>query len=295
MAGPFHFPRGQAPSLKRTLQADTVRGTPRVRAWPRKRTKAEKEAQKERTEWFRQAQWLGKYITAGQRAQLIEATAGTPFYPRDLITMAMAGRLFVFTDQQGNKVWPMAIRTDVSQALDIIGHAEGALLFRDTNTWNTLNPADAGWFLKSQGPGMAPAWAPVSAGGSLIGNATRTTTLTAGGGDYFVPWEASEIDQATMWDVADPTKFTVPADGFIKCDFTAYASNSKTASNASIRWYINGTLSGGGPGTTQWIVSANLPWRQVSAGDYIRLALRNCNAVQFPAPGMAMSYDYRAA
>lgn len=293
MAGPFRFPRGQAPSLRGTIQADATRGRPRVRAWPRKRSAAEVAAQKDRTEWFAQAQQLTKYVTRGQMVAAFDATRGTPFYPRDILTMAMAGRVFVFHDPDGNEVWPLAIRTDVSQALDIIGKSPGALLWRDTNNWNIINPGTAGQYLTSQGPGAAPAWQPASGGGSITGSIGRTSNFSTGSDPGAVSWQVANWDDEGLWNVSSPTRLTIQRNGRITCSFCAQISNAQPPSNAALWWYKNGSEIGCGPAGHQWSLNTVLPWIPVTAGDYIELYLRHLTGKTLQAVRTHLSYDFR--
>jgi hypothetical protein len=55
-----------------------------------------------------------------------------------MFTMMMYNRLFAVTLDTGKELWPMPARTDVSQALDVLGKTPGSTLVRGTNYWETI-------------------------------------------------------------------------------------------------------------------------------------------------------------
>lgn len=127
---------------------DTVRGSARVRKWPAKRGKPKSAKQQAAVDWFRDANHAAKRQWAPIQIMLHQVTAGTPFMPRDLAIMAMAGRLFRININERERYTSMAARQDVSEALDELGHQVGSILARTPEGWRaTLSPQlFGGWF-----------------------------------------------------------------------------------------------------------------------------------------------------
>lgn len=81
-----------------------------------------------------------------------------------------------------------------SSVLDIISSTQGSILYRDASGWFALGPGASGQFLKTQGAGANPLWAPYSGGTTftllatltgLSGSTQSATSLTAYS-EYFV-------------------------------------------------------------------------------------------------------------
>lgn len=148
---------------------DVVNGEERARAWPKKRSRKKHPHTVEQNEWFRQAQWATKYMSAEMYWQFAQAVKGTPLLPRDILTMMMAGRLAAFTLPSGRTLWSEQVANDVSQALDVISDQPGSMLVRGPNGWMAISPGLAGQLLTFEGPDAPPSWQnPVGPSGGTI-------------------------------------------------------------------------------------------------------------------------------
>lgn len=141
-------PNRRGPSLNRSIMIDTVRGTPRARAWPKKRGSPKSPAQRFAVEEFKRASDLTKRLDGAIMAELYEAADGTPFYPRDLAFMAMFGRMLAVTDNYGRLYRTRAMTDDVSKSLDLITDVPGSYLVRGPEGWIGASSPEgfASWF-----------------------------------------------------------------------------------------------------------------------------------------------------
>lgn len=148
-------PRRKAPSLKKSMMMDVWRGVPRVRKWPSPRGPAKSSDQRAAQDEFSQASDLIKLTPAVIQLPVIEAAQGTPFYPRDLLMMAMFGRLWAMKDRNGRLTRTRRMNQDVSLSLDLITDQIGARLTRGPTGWiGTIDAANfASWqYNKELGP-----------------------------------------------------------------------------------------------------------------------------------------------
>lgn len=220
---------------------DTYRGQIRVRSWPRKQTAAERAKKRDREEWFRQANILTKYVIPEQAIIAIEATRGTPFMPRDLLVMAMAGRVFGYREPGGRTIYPMGARSDVSASLDVFTQTVGGLLARGSEFWEAVDPGTAGQALVSQGPNALPAWAdPASAVAVARVEANSAQALTAGVNTKLT-FGSVPFDADGLWDAAN-SRFVIPA-GVTKAELVAgtRAVSLGTANTEQLSISKNGT------------------------------------------------------
>lgn len=135
----------------------------------RKRGKPKSQVTRDQNEWFRQANILAKYAPGAQQWIAIRIAKGGPWYPRDLLMSAMAGRLFEQLEIDGQIWTSMAVVQDVSDDLDFVGgKALGTLLVRGPDRWQALLPGAEGQALTSGGPEALPGWAAGGGGGGLI-------------------------------------------------------------------------------------------------------------------------------
>lgn len=141
-------PNRRGPSLSSGMMIDTVRGVPRARAWPAKRGKPKSDAQAQAVEDFRRSQKLAKRAFPEQQRQLFEATAGTPFMPRDLAVMSMFGRMIAADLDNGSILRGRRVVQDVSESLDLITNQVGSMLVRGPEGWIGFTQAQnfAAWF-----------------------------------------------------------------------------------------------------------------------------------------------------
>ena len=123
------------PSLKGGVMMDVSGGQERVRAWPKPRGKNVSPTTREQVEWFKQAQMAARYIAPQMMFDFIEMTKATPFLPRDILTMMLANRMFMYETHDGRTIYPMPVLRDVSESLDAIGAVEGYTLVRGPELW----------------------------------------------------------------------------------------------------------------------------------------------------------------
>ena len=228
MAGPNRGSSGQPPSLKRTVQSDAVRGSPRIRKWPRPQSAATKAKTAEHVEWFRQAQWLTKYISPGQMKVAMESTRGTPLMPRDLLTMAMAGRLWLIVDENGKEIWPVAVRNDISQALDILSKKPGSIMYRGPDIWEGSKPPLGSLNALFATDDGRVEWRPVMALQQTYKTRLERTTNITASGIIDMPWQTAIFDEAGLWNPEVPHLITAPADGTMKISWQVYAATAIT-------------------------------------------------------------------
>jgi len=195
------FQPSQPPSLRGYAYVREWRGIQVVCKWPRKRGKNISQKQRERVEWFQEARELEKYIPAAQQSVAIEATKGTALYPGDLLMMAMSGRVFAIQKEDGTTVYSVAMVSDVSKNLDIIGQMPGDILARGPINWTRVAGGTVGQVLTSQGPDVPPAWEPSAGGGGSANYSPMQHGSTAGAstatqGYSFFPLENMEISGA---------------------------------------------------------------------------------------------------
>lgn len=203
--------RERGPSQTGRVIFDHYNGKLRARAWPRPKTKPEPPEQRERQEWFREANYLARYTPAKDAIARRNQTAGTVLMPRDLLVMALAGRLVAPTLENGRKWHSIAMVKEVSDALDALVQDPQALLYRDQHGWTALKPSAAGQYLQSTQTGFQ--WAQPSTGGSTL-RSTRIARLNSGTfyGTYQpIPFDTAVMDGPGMADLAN-NALIVPLD-----------------------------------------------------------------------------------
>lgn len=188
--------RTRRPSLKGALMQDISNGQERTRSWPKARGKKLSPKTLEQMEWFRTVQLATKYMAPDQLINAMNATAGTPLLPRDILTMMAAGRLYYFLLPDGRKIASRPMINDVSQSLDVISDIPGTLLKRGADQWEPFTLSERT---------IAP----------II--LRRTTNQTGGGVNVYtsVIWDNEVYDPLNMWSAANPTRITAPMNGTI--------------------------------------------------------------------------------
>lgn len=121
---------------------DVSQGKQRARAWPRPRPGKGSEAQQENQAKFRAAQIATKYFDTRLYLDAVNAVAGTPLLPRDIMTMQLFNRLAMFYTDAGEEFWPMPAVLDVSSALDVLARQPGQMLARGDTLWGPWNGPD---------------------------------------------------------------------------------------------------------------------------------------------------------
>ena len=184
-------------SMRGVVMVDTVNGSQRARAWPRGRKRSLAAATKARNEWFRQAQYLWRYIDPKTQQMFQEATKGTPYMPRDLFTQMLAGRFAWFRRPDGETIVTQPSKTDVSYSLDAISQTPGDMLLRTANGWEGV---------------------PLTFAVEAQVRAVRTTSQTAIAGRVPMAWQTTDFDDLGAWSISQPTRLTIPS-GVTRAEF----------------------------------------------------------------------------
>ncbi len=273
--------RPRSESLRGRFMVDTVRGVIRIRKWPKKRGTPTSEKQLYWIDWFRQANYLAKYVDAATARLAIALTKGSGKYPRDIILQAMRGRLYSWQDQNGKKWYPMAAVQDISESLDVLAQTVGSVLVRATDRWRAPPPTNIGDVLTYQGPAASPLWAPAAGGGGfsggaligktagqLIPNATWTT----------LTWDDETYDTANLHDnVTNNSRITVPAGtNYISLNVALKWTSSSTGYR-SFQFRKNGSSTFPGGSAVRYNAIGNSqnslqsPVMQVAEDDYFEI------------------------
>lgn len=181
------------PAVARTYVIDEWRGVIRVRRKTQKHPKPKSDRHLDAIETFRQLAEASKRITPEEYEFAVTASKKTQYLWRDLVFMALSGRLLWFTDQDGNRIMSLPSRATMSESLDALGTQEYGLLIRAPDFWDVLTPGDLGFVLISGGPGQAPTWGPLpSAGGgkcfATVGRGSIGSTNAATKGNVVWPY-----------------------------------------------------------------------------------------------------------
>lgn len=146
----------KAPSMRKTLIVSTWRGIPYVASWPRKRGPSKHPKVREQNEKFRQVGVLNKYTNWQQQVAALEASAGTPFYPRDVLTMMNFGTLLAWREADGRVIYSMSNQKTVSDSLDVLSQYDGSILARKNGLWIPVIPGAPYQVLTSFGDDDSP-------------------------------------------------------------------------------------------------------------------------------------------
>lgn len=90
---------------------------------------------------------------------------GTPLMPRDALMAMVYGKGPVIIRPNGEKVFPMASRLDMSMLLDNLAWKPGSILYRSLNTWEGVDPGAEGQVLTMNAFTGFPEWRDPSGGG----------------------------------------------------------------------------------------------------------------------------------
>lgn len=180
---------------------DVSNGKERMRQWPTRRGKKLHPKTLDQMEWFRQAQWACKYMQPEIMQMFAEATKGTPFLPRDLATMMMAGRLFTFVFPDNTRLYSVQTRNDVSESLDAISMTPGHTLVRGPDFWTSQEPIVS------------------TVKGAILNRAAATPSFASNVAGV-ITWTTEQLDQRNYWNVAFPTRFTVDQEGWYQLFYT---------------------------------------------------------------------------
>lgn len=181
------------PAVARTYVIDEWRGVIRVSRKTQKHPKPTSERHLNAIETFRELAEAAKRITPEEYEFAVTASKATQYLWRDLVYMALTGRLLWFTDQDGNRYMSIPSRATMSESLDALGTQEYGLLIRAPDFWDVLPPGDLGFVLVSGGPGQKPTWAPPAGGGggkafATVGRGSIGSSATASKGNVVWPF-----------------------------------------------------------------------------------------------------------
>jgi len=278
------IPRGgqRQASLSGVLIVDSIHGQIRVRAWPKKRTGRRHPTNEYWTKWLKAATFLYRYQPAIVQAQLMEATKGTVWMPRDVFISAARGRAWLLQDNQGRVYYPMAFREEVSESLDAITQFAGSMLFRGPLLWQPIEPGSPGDILIYVDDDNSPLWSPPT---DLVGTfkgarVNRTSAQSINNATTTpVSFDNERYDTDGFHsNSTNPTRFTIPTTGYYHC-----GGNVEWASNAVGQRELVITLNAAAPGIASSRIDAGAAttYKQnistdwfFNAGDYIELAGR---------------------
>lgn len=271
---------------------DTVRGVLRIRKWPKKRGPPKSEAQKYWVDWFRQANYLAKYVDAATMRRAITITKGSGMYPRDVILKAMRGRLYSWVDQTGNRWHSMAAIQDISESLDVLAQQVGSVLVRAADRWRAATGGVVGHVLTYQGLSAAPAWQAVTAPAvfSLACLLNRSSSWSLPNGSTTpIPFNNELHDPLNMHDnSSNPEDVVIPSGySWARCTTFVHVNSNTTGQRvvgirknaATFPGYSD--LSMSSKDTNLQRLSQITPWFPVTAGDILTMvAFQNSGSAQ---------------
>ncbi len=260
----------KGPPFTKRIQADVVRGVPRVRAWPPKKPVARSQKWKDQIEWFTQANWATKYWPAEFQWTIREAVKGSPFYPRDIMLMLMSGRFAYVSFTDGSTYYPMAARQDISQSLDVLSSVPNSVLVRGPDWWVAATAPLPNMILQSGPVGGPPSWqvVPFSTPYCRLFNPTQYT-VPAGQAPKVVGWVV-EADTLSGWDAANQ-RYVVPTGvNLLEAAMTwEVASGSNSAMAGYVRLNGNTVGQNGIQIATFYETTVQCPPIEVVPGDVI--------------------------
>lgn len=238
---------------------DVSQGGNRARKWPEPRGPHRSQTTKEQNDLFRDVQLAAKLMSSANQLTFREATDGTPYYPRDLATSMMYGRLIPYVIGPGFKAYSMATVRDVSDSLDALSSTPGQILRRGDDLWEGVD------------------YVPSAAHGIEL---TRGTyTIPSGATWYPLAWASAIHDDSNgWWDIATPTDIVVDSETWYSITFNCRMQQGALGFQA-IRITNNGTPIA--TYNTRYGNSANYNWMHIGgqfwlqAGDIINLEVYN--------------------
>lgn len=266
------------------VMIDTVRGVLRVRKWPRKRGKPTSKDQLFWIDWFRQANYLAKYIDAASMIRARIMSEGSGLYPRDIILMAMRGRLYTWVDENGWRWYPVAAIQDISESLDVLAQTIGSVLVRAADRWRAPDLGAVDDVLTYKGEADPPVWQPMlhpgswRAGALLLKDANQ---LIPTGVTTILSWETAVYQTAPIHSrIPNPSRLTVPI-GFTRIQLsTNITIQANAGGRRTVVWFKNGAIFPGAPSTIilpglalPWTINLASTLLEVVPGDYFEVAV----------------------
>ena len=103
---------------------------------------------------------------------------------------------------------------DISSLLDTISAVHGSILYRGASNWSALGPGTSGQFLKTNGAGADPSWAP-GGGGVTTPSIRNSSIISSSSSSYVIPWPSGTVagDRVIIftghgWDMNIPAGWT---------------------------------------------------------------------------------------
>lgn len=195
----YKFIPRKPPSMKGLIVVSTWRGRPYIASWPRKRSRPLHPVVKALSDRFAKRGLMIRYATPQEQLAAIEGAKGTPFYPRDVLTMFNAGTLGYIKAPNGARLYSMATRVAVSESLDVLSQIDGTILARQNGLWVPVEPSAPDQLLISNATGEPPSYvSPGSRSGghgysAFVPTAERSTNEAAKG-FFFIPMTPMTID-----------------------------------------------------------------------------------------------------
>jgi hypothetical protein len=175
---------------------DISMGRERVRVWPKKRGKAKTAEAKKLQDRFRQANWACKYWDPRNIVSVDQMRKGTPVLIRDLQIMMMYGRFAQFSLSNGQRIYSMQARQDVSDSLDTISPIPGSMLWRAADGWRYIIPPTTATYVLTVGADLTPDWEPPVGGGGVWDVSTppaASFTLQSGDGTQLILTDDTDV------------------------------------------------------------------------------------------------------
>jgi len=160
-------------------------GDLQLNAWPQPRGKAKTDAQKKAEDLFREACIVMKTMCPEFINYARENSKYTPMLPRDALIAMLYGVGPTFVLKNGERLYSMATRVDMSNLLLTLGDEDGMILFLDDDGyWKGLGIGTAGQVLTVNAEDK-PSWSDPSGGGGGGGS-----WLIAPYGNQYTPTSA---------------------------------------------------------------------------------------------------------
>lgn len=128
--------------------------------WPRARVRRATTADKQRRERLVDTVTAVKWAPPEDIAQAMDATKGTPFLWRDLLTSQMTGHQIAPIELEGATIYPESFILQLLRALNTLGKGKTGPLTRWPDRWRAISAGTAGSVYTSQGVGQVPKWIP---------------------------------------------------------------------------------------------------------------------------------------
>ena len=249
-------------------------------AWPKKKDRPLSQRQTKSVQLFREAAEATKRMDPAEQMAARIASQATQLLPRDLLFMALYGRLGYIILDNGERFYPVAALADLTELLDMLGWDEGTLVYRGKDFWAGLPAPILPSVLTFNPETGQPEWSTGAAGGAIKSTLVRRldTTSPINTWPAMVPYQEAIYDDFDAWSPDDPELLTVP-EGVTRIRLSAMVSlaNANTARSYYISFrevdlntdypaYTAQNLRLGTTGFTSNHFLIQSPWIPVEAG-----------------------------